>query len=210
MARTMLHSAKLPYIFWAEAINTATYIQNCCISRALDTNTTPEEIWSGQKPDIQHLRIFGCDAYALIKDHQHKFAPKAEKCIFIGYSTESKAYRLWNKDKKWVIISRDVKFNESSVITNNLVEISTKFAEVPAEPAESESELEFMSEPEFTEPGWRSPTNTTPISSPKTSKSHWYRQKIESNLGDYWNPPSKPRREHKHEHKHERKHEREN
>src|SRR3954462_3463128 len=97
MARTMLHGANLPYTFWAESINTATYIRNRCISKALDTHkTTPEEVWTGKKPHIEHLRVFGCDAYALIKDHQHKLHPKGEKCILVGYEENSKAYRLWN------------------------------------------------------------------------------------------------------------------
>ena len=56
MARTMLHGANLPYSFWAEAINTATYIRNRCISKALGTSKiTPEEIWTGDKPKIDHL-----------------------------------------------------------------------------------------------------------------------------------------------------------
>jgi hypothetical protein len=113
MAQTMLHNTNLPYSFWAEAINTATYIRNRCISRALnDKHTTLEEIWTGRKPNVKHLRIFGCDAYMITNEYRHKFEPKATKCILVGYSIESKAYRLWNNEKQRIIISRDVKFNE--------------------------------------------------------------------------------------------------
>jgi transposase InsO family protein len=56
MARTMLHGANLSYDFWAEAINTATYVRNRCISKALGTSKiTPEEIWTGNKPDVSNL-----------------------------------------------------------------------------------------------------------------------------------------------------------
>src|SRR3954464_13105842 len=80
---------------------------------ALDMHKiTPEEVWTGKKPHIEHLRVFGCDAYALIKDHQHKLHPKGEKCILVGYEENSKAYRLWNHAKHKIIISRNVKFNE--------------------------------------------------------------------------------------------------
>jgi hypothetical protein len=100
MARTMLHNANLPYSFWAEAVNTATYIRNRCISRALnDKHITPEEIWTGRKPNVKHLQIFGCDAYMITNEYRHKFEPKATKCILVGYSIESKAYRLWNNEK---------------------------------------------------------------------------------------------------------------
>src|SRR4051794_3842007 len=100
MARTMIHGANLPYSFWAKSINTATYIRNQCISKALDNyRITPEEAWSRIKPNIEHLCIFSCNTYALIKDHHHKFYPKGEKCILVGYEENSKAYRLWNHTK---------------------------------------------------------------------------------------------------------------
>ena len=89
----MLYNANLSYTFWAEAIYTATYIRNRCSSKTFDNkSTTPEELWTGYKPSVRHLRTFGCDAYALINTYQHKLEPKAEKLIFVGYSTESKAY----------------------------------------------------------------------------------------------------------------------
>jgi gag-polypeptide of LTR copia-type/Integrase core domain/GAG-pre-integrase domain len=93
MARTMINSAKMPDSLWAEAVNTAAYIRNHCISKALGTlDKTPEELWSKNKPDVSHLRKFGCVAYALINQHQHKFQEKGKICLFLGYETDSKAY----------------------------------------------------------------------------------------------------------------------
>ncbi len=113
MAHTMLHNANLSYLFWAEAVNTAIYIWNWCISCALNSKyIMPEELWSGHKLSMRHLWIFGCNAYILINDYWHKFEPKVEKCILVGYSTKSKAYWLWSHEKWKIIISQDVKFNE--------------------------------------------------------------------------------------------------
>src|SRR3954469_16406153 len=148
MSRTMLHTAKLSYDFWAEAVNTATYIRNRCISKALDNNITPEELWSGNKPNIRHLRIFGSTAYVLIKDHQHKFHPKAKKCLFLGYESNSKAYRLWCQDENRIIISRDVKFDEDlSTKTTKKTQLPEIVIEIPktdhsqnVEPAKQDAE----------------------------------------------------------------------
>jgi hypothetical protein len=58
---------------------------------------TPEEKFTGKKPDVSHLRVFGCIAYVHVLDEKKsKLDPKAEKCIFIGYSLEQKGYRCFN------------------------------------------------------------------------------------------------------------------
>jgi hypothetical protein len=61
-ARSMLSGAGLGKEFWAEAVSTACYLVNRSPSSALD-DTTPHEVWSGKKPSLQHLRVFGCDTY---------------------------------------------------------------------------------------------------------------------------------------------------
>ncbi|XP_070008199.1 uncharacterized protein [Nicotiana sylvestris] len=62
MARTMLLSSKLPHSFWAEAVNTACYIINRCMTRPL-VEKTPYELLKGRKPNISYLRTFGCKCY---------------------------------------------------------------------------------------------------------------------------------------------------
>lgn len=75
---------------------------------------TPFEDWMGEKPKVDHLRIFGCAAYAHVaKDERRKLDPKARKCIFLGYGTETKGYRLYDPERRRVFYSRDVLFNES-------------------------------------------------------------------------------------------------
>ncbi|KAJ0080658.1 hypothetical protein Patl1_12136 [Pistacia atlantica] len=113
MARSMLKAKNLPNNFWEEAVATAVYILNISPTKAV-LNQTPYEAWKGRKPRVSHLKVFGCIAYALIKSQSQKLDKKSEKCIFIGYSLQSKAYRLYNHVSGKMIISRDVVFNEDA------------------------------------------------------------------------------------------------
>lgn len=70
-------------------------------------------MWNGHPSDYSNLRVFGCSAYAYIR--QDKLQPRAKKCVFLGYPEGVKGYRLWcvEKGNEKCIISRDVVFNES-------------------------------------------------------------------------------------------------
>ncbi|CAL2271298.1 unnamed protein product [Prunus armeniaca] len=70
-------------------------------------NMTPQEAWSGKKPSVDHFKVFGCIAYAYILDEKRKkLDDKNEKCIFLGVSEASKAYRLHNLVTTKIVISR--------------------------------------------------------------------------------------------------------
>lgn len=113
MARSMVKAKHMPRTFWAEAVLCAVYLLNRCPTKSV-RNKTPNEAWSGSKPSVGHLRIFGCIAYAHVPDQKRKkLDDKGEKCIFTGYDKRSKAYRLYNPLTKKLIISRDVEFDES-------------------------------------------------------------------------------------------------
>ena len=112
--RSMLADAKLPYKFWAETLSTAVYLRNRSPSTAVK-GKTPFEAWNGEKPNVKHLRIFGCEAYAHVpKDERKKLDSKSRKCILLGYGTVIKGYRLYDPERARVFYSRDVQFNESS------------------------------------------------------------------------------------------------
>ena len=112
-ARSMLSHAGLPKSFWAEAIATAAYIRNRMPTAAIREDKTPYEKWYGRKPDVSNLRVFGCMAYAHIPESQRKkLDKKSEKLRFVGYSIQSKGYRLFDENQK-VIVRRDVVFNET-------------------------------------------------------------------------------------------------
>ncbi|CAL2249531.1 unnamed protein product [Prunus armeniaca] len=114
MARSMIFEKGLPNIFWVEAVYTAVYLLNRCPTKALQ-NKTPIEAWSNIKPSAKHLKVFGCICYVHIpKEKRHKLEEKSEVGIFLGYSSQSKGYRIYNPKTKKFMISRDVKFDESA------------------------------------------------------------------------------------------------
>ena len=85
----------------------------CLAYALLPKKQTPYEAWHARKPRVDHVRVFGCLAYAHVpSQHRPKLDSKATKCIFIGYSPDSKAYRLVNPVTNKVITSRDVIFDE--------------------------------------------------------------------------------------------------
>ena len=110
--RAVLHDAHLDASFWGEAVCTAAYIHNRVPTHALG-GRTPHEAWSGQKLRVGHMRVFGSLAFAHApKVGRNKLAPRARRCVFVGYETDAKAYRLWDVDAKALIVSRDVDFWE--------------------------------------------------------------------------------------------------
>ena len=112
MLISMMTAKKIPNQLWAEAVNTTIYILNRSPTKAV-MNKTPFQAWHHKRPQVDHLKVFGCIAYAHISTpNRDKFDQKGEKLIFIGYSDESKGYRLYNPLKNEVVISRDVIFDE--------------------------------------------------------------------------------------------------
>ena len=87
-ARSMISHAGLPDYYWAEAVATAAYLRNRVSTSAFHEKATPYERWYGRKPDLSHLKVFGCMAYAHIPDVKRtKLEKKAQKLRFVGYST---------------------------------------------------------------------------------------------------------------------------
>ena len=111
----MLSNAGLSKDFWAEEVSTACFLVNRSPSTAIEFKT-PEEVWSGKPADYSNLRIFGCPAYMHVSEG--KLEPRARKCIFLGYASGVKGYRLWCPDPKSpkFAISRDVTFDESALL----------------------------------------------------------------------------------------------
>lgn len=114
LVRSMLKTKGLPKMFWAEAVSCACYVLNRAPNKSVQ-GKTPQEAWSRKKPCVSHFRIFGSICYSHVPDEKRgKLDDKSEKCIFVGYSEASKAYKLYNPITKKVIISRDVIFNEEA------------------------------------------------------------------------------------------------
>lgn len=162
MARCMLLDAKLKRKFWAEAVNTANFLQNRLPTRTREK--TPYEIWNSRKPDVSYFHIFGCEVYAHIPDElRRKLDVKAEKYIFLRYSEQSKAYKLLNKKTEKIKISRDVVFldkydNTSEEIDNSMVEIDFSQEDVKQSTTESSSSDESAQKQLQVEPECRRST----------------------------------------------------
>jgi hypothetical protein len=123
MARSMFHAQNLKKSLWAEAVVNAAYTRNRCPSRALPS-ITPEEVWSGKKPCISHMPMFGCIAYAMVLDEKRgKLDAKGTKCLFLGYCEGTKAYRLMCVQSKKIFKCRDVEFMEDSTSVGNDLEM---------------------------------------------------------------------------------------
>ncbi|KAL7293142.1 hypothetical protein TKK_0013295 [Trichogramma kaykai] len=92
--RCMLSYSGLPLAFWREALMTANYIRNRCPTMGLNGDI-PYAKWFGKLPDLKFFKIFGAKVCVLNKAPKNKLTEKAEDGRFVGYSNESKAYRVW-------------------------------------------------------------------------------------------------------------------
>ena len=111
MARIMLKGKELPNSLWVETVHTIVYILSRSPTKSV-RNRTPYEAWSGRKPEVSHLKVFGCPAYSLNKaPNKDKFDHKGEKLLFVGYNDESKGYKLLNPINNKLIVARDVIFD---------------------------------------------------------------------------------------------------
>jgi transposase InsO family protein len=112
--RAMLSDADLPEVYWFEALAYAAHLHNVSPTRALD-DMTPEEAWSGNKPDVSHLRVFGSKAFVHVPDVQRsKLGAKSLICTFLGQAENRKAFRLVHRPTRRFLESRDVVFDEGT------------------------------------------------------------------------------------------------
>ena len=113
MARVMLLNKNLPHKFWAKAVNTSCHIGNRIYFR-VGTKKTSYEIWRDKKPKVKYFQIFGSKCYILNdRENPVKFDAKSDEGIFLGYSTNSRAYIVYNKRTKTVMESINVVINDT-------------------------------------------------------------------------------------------------
>jgi hypothetical protein len=114
MARTMLDEYKTPGRFWEEAISTACYsINRLYLHRIL--KKTSYELLTGKKPNVSYFRVFGSKCFILIKRGRNsKFVPKAVEGFLLGYDSNTRAYRVFNKSTGLVEVSCDIVFDETN------------------------------------------------------------------------------------------------
>ena len=130
MTKSMFDVQKLNKSFWEEADSNAVYTRNWCSTKTL-LSIIPKETWSGRRPCIAHMRVFGCIVYVMMSDgkrrkkkthtHTHIDA-KDTKCLCFGYCKASKHI----DSCVWILQNRDVVFMEYSTSVGNDLEMSPR------------------------------------------------------------------------------------
>lgn len=114
MVRCLLSEKELPRSLWPDAVRWTTHVLNRSLTKAVK-DKVPEERWTGIKPKVDYFRVFGSVAHVHIPlQRRTKLDDRSHKCILLGVSDESKAYRLYDPITKKITISRDVIFEEDA------------------------------------------------------------------------------------------------
>ena len=111
MARCLLVMSELPKFMWTYAVMASTYIRNRCYNPRLEK--TPMEAFSGRKPNISHMHVFGSVCYALVQSPK-KLDARAQEGVFVGYDRGSPAYLVYFPENQEVKRVRCVKFPKLS------------------------------------------------------------------------------------------------
>ena len=120
VAQVMLHDQGLPLHLWAEACNTEVYLQNRSPHRILGMKT-PEEAFSGKRPDVGHFKIFGSSIYCHVtKDARKKLEPTAELGILVGYTDTPHNYQVYLPTSRRIMVCRDLKFDDQKAMRVSL------------------------------------------------------------------------------------------
>ena len=107
--------SSLPLSFWGYALQTAIYIFNVVPSKSIQH--TPIELWSGRKPSLRHIRIWGCIAHVL-KGKTGKLEPRIGVCLFVGYPKGTREGLLYSPQDKKVFVSSNATFLENVYMAN--------------------------------------------------------------------------------------------
>jgi hypothetical protein len=112
MARSILKSMKVPGRFWGEAVRHSVHLLNRLPTKPMGYRT-PFEAWSGRRPQLGHIRVFGCKAHVRpAKPHLKKLEDRSVPMVYLGVEEGSKAHRLYDPQTRRIVVSRDVVFEE--------------------------------------------------------------------------------------------------
>ena len=129
MARTMLNDNSTPKHFWAEAMNTACYLQNKIYIRPI-LKKTPYELCNGQKPNISYLHPFGCKCFILnTKNNLGKLDSRSDNGTFLSYFETSKAFIVYNSRTLIVEKTIHMRFDENKP-DKDLSELDESFVDL--------------------------------------------------------------------------------
>ena len=147
LVRSILHHSGVAKRFWAEALATAVYVRNRVTSRALPSKHTPHHYWHGKPPDLSHMRVFGARCwYVIPRAEVKKLDARAKEAVMMGYSKQSKGYKLWDVAAKKFVVSRDVKFDETRSADKEETQIQGESSESVSIPLVPDTEDEAVEE----------------------------------------------------------------
>ena len=113
MARSILKGMSVPGCFWGEAVRHSVHLLNRLPTKVMGYRT-PFEGWCGRKPQLGHMRVFGCRANVRpAVPHLKKLDDRSVGMVYFGVEEGSKAHRLYNPQTKKIVVSRDVIFEEA-------------------------------------------------------------------------------------------------
>ena len=159
MVRSMMSLTDLPLSFWDYALEIAAFMLNRAPSKSVET--TPYELWFGNKPKLSFLKVWGCDAYVK-KFHPDKLKPKSEKCVFIGYPKVTVGYTFYHRSEGKIFVSKNGSFLEKEFLSKEVSGRKVELDEVtvPAPLLESSSSQKYV------------PVTPTPISEEANDDDH--------------------------------------
>ena len=110
----MMFHMHVPRRFWSDAVVMACYLINRTPTRILH-DKSPFEVLNKTKPSLDHLRVFGCVCFVHVSgDTRNKLDPTSKRAMFLGYSPTQKGYKCYVEETMRVLVSRNVKFFEST------------------------------------------------------------------------------------------------
>jgi hypothetical protein len=138
----MIHDQDIPMSLWAEEAMAVVYVQNRLSHSELWLKKL-EEMFTGKKPEVSHLKIFGCPVFIHIpKEKRNKLDPSGKKGIFVGYCEVSKAFRIYIPSQHHIEISRDVTFDEDVALKKSkLCHLEELYEEEPVIPSTAMREV---------------------------------------------------------------------
>ena len=127
MVRSMMSFATLPVSFWGYTLETSCYVLNRVPSKSV--NKTPYEMWTGCKPRLLYLRVWGCPVYVK-RLLTNKLGARSDRCLFVGYPKETKGYYFYYPDEQKLFVGLRAIFLEKEFLGEGIVVAKVELNEV--------------------------------------------------------------------------------
>src|SRR6185312_2768783 len=139
--RCMIKTKNLEKELWGEAANTANQIRN--YSPTAKKEKSPEEEFTGIKPDLSKIKIFGSKVMIKNKKDSTKLEDKAKEGLMLGYNEINRSYRVWDIKRKKVTFTRDISIYETTKVSNNKIEKQKKTKDESSSSSSTDNQLKI-------------------------------------------------------------------